>query len=167
MSNDVRLDRDTGFAWPVIDLDREKLIDLYLACRAAHVGYRLGAKAAHLNARPGEGFKSIDCSGFVRWLVWNASTDHVALLDGSVQQHEQIRLLGFKPSSVADARREDNVVRAAFLSPLAGGGVGHVALIWQGKTIESCGAAGPSRRPWNGLGWQGRCKVYALDFAPD
>jgi hypothetical protein len=139
MPTTVKLDADTGFPWPVIDLDRGLLLAALDRCERAGVKYRLGAKAPSLNAVPGRDFTHIDCSGFLRWIVWQAG--QVALTDGSVQQHYQIRALGFKPSTRDAGRLHDGAVRIAFLPPLKSFGfVGHVALIYRARTLDLPGA---------------------------
>ena len=159
----VGLDTDTGYFWPVIDVDRERLLEAHRRCVQARVTYGLGAKAPSLNASPGTGFRRIDCSGYVRWLIWQAG--HKVIVDGSVQQHDFVRASGFKASTVDAGSNDDDVIRIAFLSPLMGGGVGHVALIYRGLTVESHGGQGPNRRRWSELGWAKRSNVYVLDYA--
>jgi len=149
-----------AFPWPHLSIDVGTLTGLLLLCRQAGVGYGLGSKAPTLSAVPGRGFHAIDCSGFVRWALYQAG--HCILPDGSVNQHDWIKGNGFKQSDVASGELLDGAVRIAFLSPVDGGGVGHVVLIHNGKTFESHGHYGPDRRPWTGDAWQGRCAVYVL-----
>ncbi len=161
----ITLARDAGFDWPVIDVDRSLLLGAAKRCVEREIRYGLGSKAPNLNAIPGVDFSRIDCSGYVRWLIWQAAK--FPFPDGSVQQHERVREWGLKPSTIDAGARMDNVVRIAFLPPLrAFGGVGHVALIHMAETLESCGGRGPCRRPWGSCAWMNRVDVYVLDFAP-
>lgn len=102
----------------------------------------------------------IDCSSYSRWLV--RRTTGVLIPEGSVNQHDWVKKLGFKPSTVDSAKLLDDYVRIAFLPP--GTKAGHVVLIRNGMTFESAGGTGPVRKPWTGDGWQGRMtvKVYVL-----
>lgn len=150
-----------GYPWKLISLNVARMAQLTAACRAADVSYGLGSKAPSLDSEPGTGFKRIDCSGFVRWLIWKASGRTVRMPDGSWIQHEWIREHGFKQSTVEAGKLLDGRVRVAIMTP-HGGGVGHIALIHNGRTMESHGGKGPDRRPWTGNGWQAKCSVYVL-----
>lgn len=116
---------------------------------------------APLSLEPGQ-FHAVDCSGYTRWLIWHASSGRVTFVDGSAQQHEQAEHAGFKRSSVEAGKMRDGALRIAFLSPEDGGGVGHVALLLNGSTIESHGHHGPDSREWTGEGWQAKTAVYVL-----
>lgn len=151
-----------SFAWPTLDINVAELLRLVDAADIPGDQYGLGAKW-NVNADVATLRKSdVDCSGFVRWILRQASGEVLSFPDGSWIQHEWVKKHGFKASSVEAGKLVDHAVRIAFLSPQDGGGVGHVALIHNGETIESHGAAGPDRRPWNGLRWQGKCRVYVL-----
>lgn len=151
-----------SFAWPSMPINTDLL--KLLSDRTVQPGnqYEFGGKV-EIDADTAEvRAEGVDCSGYVRWLVHRATGGAVTMPDGSAVQHEWVRDAGFKASSVPAARLLDGVVRIAFLSPTAGGGIGHVALIRNGLTFESHGGAGPNRRAWSGAGWQWRCKVYVL-----
>ena len=150
-----------AYPWPHLSINVATLAALIAACRSAGVGYGLGSKAPTLSAVPGRDFHAIDCSGFVRWSLYQAA-GHCTLPDGSVVQHDWIEAHGFKKSDVASAELHDGAVRIAFLSPADGGGIGHVVLIVNGQTVESHGHYGPDRRFWTGDAWQGKCAVYVL-----
>lgn len=145
------------FAYPTLALDVDKALDWLKRCRDRGVQYGLGAKVPK---HGDETFTRVDCSGAVREMIWLMSGWDIG--DGSVQQHEKVRASKFKVSSVPSALANDNIMRIAFLSPANGGGVGHVALIFNGKTLESHGGLGPDRRTWTGAGWQGKTQVYVL-----
>ena len=124
-------------------------IHLFGLCRKlmdGHIHYGFGSKTA-LSSRP-EDITSIDCSGFVRYLMYQASSAALRMPDGSVVQnewcgHQQLPLVNYR-----DAARHDQLIRIAFLPPHHGH-AGHVWLIHQGRTLESHGGKGPDRRIWN------------------
>ena len=148
-----------SYPWPHVSLDVPKMITLEQSCRSAGIRYGLGSKAPSLSAKPGS-FTRIDCSGFVRWVVYQAAG--VTMPDGSVNQRDWIENNGFKRSDVDSGALLDGAVRIAFLSPQDGGGIGHVVLIHGGQTCESHGGVGPDRRPWTGAGWQRHAHVFVL-----
>jgi hypothetical protein len=131
------------------------------------VTYGLGAKVPFLNAVPGRDFTKVDCSGFVREAVREATTPTLAFPDGSVVQHDWVDGQHFqKCSSVNDGKLDDGMMRIAFLRPQdVSSGIGHVVLILAGKTLESHGGTGPDSRPWDGSSWQAKTTVY--NFAKD
>jgi cell wall-associated NlpC family hydrolase len=148
-----------AFGWPTLPVNVPMLVATVAQMVAEQVQYHLGAKAPRLSCQPSE-IDAIDCSGLVRYALYRASG--VTLPDGSVNQHDWCDAQGFKHSNVDAGKITDGALRIAFLSPAAGGGVGHVSLIHMGRTLESHGGMGPDRRPWTGLGWQGKCSVYVL-----
>lgn len=135
-----------------------KALALTKSLQDAGVSYQLGAKANPLSAQAGE-FDAIDCSGFVRWLIFHATGQEIP--DGSVHQHDWAIQHGCKQSTFADAHSDDDLIRIAFLVP-AGGKPGHVVLILNGYTMESHGGAGPDRRAWGSCSWMSRMAVYVL-----
>ena len=81
-------------------------------------------------------------------------------------QHEWVRSRGYEHGAVADSAKTDKSVRIAFLPPQASPqGIGHVVLIYQGKTLESHGGVGPDSRPWTGTGWQSKVDMFVLTRA--
>lgn len=147
-----------SYPWPTLPVDVDTL--KLLSDRTVQPGnqYEFGGKVALDADSSTVAASGIDCSGYVRWLLYRATNGRVKIPDGSAVQHEWFRDNGFKLSSVASACLMDQVLRIAFLPP--GSGIGHVALIRDGITFESHGSAGPNRRQWTGRGWQGRCRVY-------
>ena len=116
-------------------------------------------------ARPDAGarFTQVDCSGFVREIMRRATNLGSSFPDGSVIQHQWVDKKGFARATVADGKARDGAVRIAFLSPNAtASGIGHVALIVDGATLESHGGVGPDSRPWSGAGWQASTALYLL-----
>jgi hypothetical protein len=163
----VILPPSSGFPYPSLALDAIRLVACVARCRAAAVGYGLGAKAAAGDSEPGaRGFLRIDCSGFVGWTLCQATAGRFPDLlgRGSVEQHDWIAAHGFKTSSVPAGPLHDGAVRIAFLSPAAGGGIGHVMLLLDGQTIESHGGVGPDRRAWDVAQhpFMAHCALYVL-----
>ena len=113
------------------------------------VKYKLGAKAG-LHATPGEDFTKIDCSGFVRWLLFQCGNGFAAIPDGSWNQWEWCKREGFKESTYDKngAGLCDSRLRIAFIRAKPGSS-GHIWLIINGQTIESYSPVGVKRRPWN------------------
>jgi hypothetical protein len=148
----------------LLSLDMRAAKDLLDACTHAtpRVTYGLGAKAKH-GAKPGKDFQKIDCSGFVRELIWRSTSPSFNFPDGSVVQHQWLRDNGFAHSTPADARSADDIVRIAFLRPQdTSSGIGHVVIIYRGMTLKSHGGVGPDSRPWTATGWQASTYVYVL-----
>ena len=156
-----------AYPWASVAVDDDALLDYLAKCVAAKIGYRLGAKAPALNARPGEDFTTIDCSGFARVALHYATHGGVLMPDGSANQYEWCVKHGMKQLSVESAKLCDGVLRVAFLlerdaDPGAVGVQRHVAFVLDAQTIESCGRRGPCRREWTGEGWQAKSHVFAL-----
>ncbi len=149
--------------------DVSRAWDFLEACQNAHprVTYGLGNKIRSLDAVPGRDFKRVDCSGFVKQLVRLSTVPSLRFPDGSVNQHQWVRSHAYEKSSVADGKAQDGVVRIAFLRPQDAGPrkIGHVALVVDGRTLESHGGVGPDSRSWTGTGWQAKAFVYV--FARD
>lgn len=144
-------------------LDWSKVQFFVQACRAAGVGYALGAKIPNDTSTPGTDFMSVDCSGFVRVAIRKATDPTVGFPDGSVVQQDWVRAKGFTHSSIADGMFTDGRVRIAFLNPNdSPQGIGHVALVCNGLTAESHGGVGPDARPFDGMGWQAKARIYLL-----
>jgi hypothetical protein len=144
-------------------LDIAKAQAFLNACVKAHVTYGLGAKVPFYGAIPGRDFTKVDCSGFVREAILEATEKAITFPDGSVVQHDWVKAHRYPSSSVSGAQALDGKVRIAFLPPAASPeDIGHVVLIYQGSTLESHGHHGPDSRPWNGQGWQAKTDVYTL-----
>jgi hypothetical protein len=105
----------------------------------------------------------VDCSGFVREAIWRATSPHLNIIDGSVRQHDWVRAQRFMRSDPDAALLQDGAIRICFLRPQdSPSGIGHVALIHNGQTVESHGGVGPNSRAWTKTGWQARTFVYFL-----
>ncbi|MBC7808497.1 MAG: hypothetical protein H7145_20375 [Akkermansiaceae bacterium] len=156
------------YPFATLALDLAALVSLHKRL-IGEVGYRLGAKCA-----VGDTPENIDCSGYVGWLLSNVTPtplrsviarDIVGL--GTWHLSEWLKKSGFKRSTVDSGRRTDGVLRVAITlaarNPVTGRmGIGHIALVWNGRTIESHGGRGVNSREWTGKGWQGRCAVFVL-----
>jgi len=150
----------SDWPWPYLDMDIDLLLELSRKTDQPGDQYKLGGKPPSLAATAAEiNQTGIDCSGYFRWLV--ARTTNMYVPDGSMNQRDWMDQAGFKVSSVDSGLIKDGMVRAAYMRPLPKG-VGHIALIHDGQTIESSGKRGPGRRPWTGEGWQSRCVLWCL-----
>lgn len=127
------------------------------------VKYGLGAKVPFHGATPGVHFTKVDCSGFVREAIWRSTTPRLNFKDGSVVQHDWIKAQGYKKGTIDDALLSDGATRIVFYRPQdSPSGIGHVALVHNGRTLESHGGTGPNTRVWNKAGWQSKAFVYLL-----
>lgn len=128
--------------------------------------YELGAKASSAFFKTPRmvqvsSIDEIDCSGFVRLVVWILAG--VLLPDGSWKQGEWFEANGFKVSTTEACKLEDNVLRLLWMTPAQGGGVGHIAFCWNGQTFESYGGNGPGSRKFTGdTHFQKVSKVFVL-----
>ena len=155
-------------AAPQLAIDIDSALAFLHACETStpRVTYGLGAKVPFLGAVPGRDFQKVDCSGFVREAIRRSTQPTAAFPDGSVVQHEWVRSRGYEHGAVADGAKTDKSVRIAFLPPQdSPQGIGHVLLIYQGKTLESHGGVGPDSRPWTGTGWQSKVDMFVLTHA--
>jgi len=151
------------WAWPVAALDIALLLTLIERTEREGNQYPLGGKAPSLDADSTQIRRvGIDCSGFVRWILFRATHNQLVIPDGSWHQAEWAQEAGLKRSDIESGKLLDGVVRLAYMKPLTSRGIGHIALIHNGRTIESSGKRGPGRRAWTGKGWQSRCRLWAL-----
>ncbi len=110
-----------------------------------HCKYGFGKKASPLSTSPSK-VTEIDCSGFVRYLLYQVTNGGVVIPDGSWAQDEWFRKHRFPQVEYATAAKLDGVLRLGYFS----GSPGHIWFIQNGKTIESHGKSrGPNRRSWN------------------
>jgi len=124
---------------------------------AGRVRYGLGRKAPSLSADSNT-ITHIDCSGFVRFVLYRASSGTLALPDGSwVQQQwceRHLRRLQHT-SDVVFAAQDPGRLFVVFMRPSAirPRSAGHVWLCRSDgnrmMTMESCGGRGVCSRPWN------------------
>ncbi|MFA5376460.1 MAG: hypothetical protein WC455_12010 [Dehalococcoidia bacterium] len=129
-----------------IPIDRAELVRRMNACFGV-VKYRLGSKPNLYHLPPA--FKTSDCSGFVRWLLFQASHETVKIAPGSWYQQEWCKAQGFKKVVYKDvAGLMDSRLRIAFIDGV-GSKVGHVWLVCNSMTIECYGGHGCGRRAWD------------------
>ena len=103
-----------AFPWPTLPVDIDLLKQL--SDRTVQPGnqYEFGGKV-DLDADSSEVAASgIDCSGYVRWLIYRTTMARVRIPDGSAIQHDWFKGHKFKVSSVASACLMDGVLRIAF-----------------------------------------------------
>jgi len=148
---------DPAWLWDQFLVNRSRLVALTNACIQRGVTYRYGSKPAWPVMPPNSPhmFARIDCSGFVGWLLTNAMGFDGLWARGSVEQREWIEPKGFKVSTPDAGMLRDGAVRIAFLPPGPWRPVGHVVLILDGQTLESCGSRGVCRRNWGSEDWMG------------
>ena len=155
-------------AWNYLRLDMrpEKLKALTQFWIDAGEGYGLGSKIDDLPSFKDPDHK-VDCSGFVRWLIWHAVADtgnsvdkYIASTfpDGSWNQEQWVKSRSYKKSGFDAGLLKDGAVRIAFKD----GRIRHVVLIANGMTFESHGGKGPAMRRWGSKPWMKRCTVYVL-----
>ena len=138
------------FPWPTVPLALGRLQAYLAACVARSVGYGLGCKAPaqFLDACPPE-YRLIDCSGWVRAALANATRMRTLVPDGSVNMNDWCGAQGLKRSNLVSTMLRDNIVRIAFHRPNDADNIGHVWLTYNGMTMESWGGHGPGSRPWS------------------
>ena len=161
---DPGLDLPPSFAVATITFSVQKAMQFLQQCETSQprVTYGLGKKIA-AGQVPGRDFTQVDCSGFVRETIRWATDLGDSFPDGSVVQHDWVKAKGFAADTVASGSSHDGAVRIAFLPPGAtASGIGHVALIHNGMTIESHGEVGPDSRPWTDDRWQAKTSLYIL-----
>jgi LysM repeat protein len=125
-----------------------------------HVTYELGAKA-RMSADPSS-IRKIDCSGYVRFVLYNASNGRVDCSpNGGTWWQEKWcndNRLASSPYDQNGAGASDGKLRIAFKKS---GGIGHVWLLHNGYTYESYGGHGVGRKVWNERsGIVGSCFVF-------
>jgi hypothetical protein len=170
-----------------------KLKSTFAQLERQGVQYGLGAKAegytiegkhwnprsnGHLNT-PVNTLDNIDCSGFVRYILFHATDEALVIPDGSQVQREWFEKAAargetHKLTNYADANTyiSDSRLFIGFIKPNTNGcgPVGHVWLIGQfdedvaAETLESYGGHGVASRTWNALPL--RTEVYSVYSLP-
>jgi len=150
-----------GYPWPEMRLSLSRLLAAHRAS-VGHVAYSWGAKPSGA-LLPGMLHRA-DCSGYVGWLLYRATggqTDWTGR--GTWHLRRFLEAGGYKASSPALAGLEDGALRVAVTVSVPGFPVGHVALVYQGETLECAGGGrGVCSRPWVPDGWQRRARVFVL-----
>ena len=131
----------------LIKVDTAKLLRLHGSV-AGRVRYVFGAKARPLCGGPEALSHGVDCSGYVRWLMFHCSGVGYTFPDGSALQAEWCHKQGFKSTNYRlNGGWKDGRLRLCAYRP-KGKRAGHVWLTLNGQTIESAGGKGPTRRSW-------------------
>lgn len=146
-----------------VDIDRALLVAIAENLIHQHVPYTYGSKAKPLDVDShsfrGTLGKGIDCSGFTRY---DLNKCGFLIPDGSVNQRQFFESHGFKPTT--QIGELDGRVRIAFLKPEdTHGGIGHVMLVYMGKTLESHGGVGVDRRIWGSSAFMRDCVGFVID----
>jgi hypothetical protein len=142
----------------LLRVDLAKLHNVFDRMCLAGTTYLLGGKAPSLNAEP-EDIDRIDCSGFVRYAIYQAGNGF-KIPDGSFKQREWCEEQGLhEVADYADinAHMTKNRLFIAFITAgvRGAGRVGHVWLIGDfdpdrgADTMESYGGHGVGSRQWN------------------
>lgn len=92
--------------------------------------------------------KRIDCSGFVRYIIYHSTDEHLAIPDGSFNQKAWIQTRA-PLVSYHDVGSDMASLFIAFISPTPSHRIGHVWMIRGGVTYESHGGVGPNSRRWD------------------
>ncbi len=136
-----------------------KLLHAFVdAMTDGHCKYSFGTKASPLTIETAK-VKKIDCSGFVQYLLYTVTTNHLKIHAGSWHQNEYFETNNFAQVDYAtEASNKDNVLRLGYYK----GSPGHIWFVLNGMTIESSGGKGPNRRLWSTLKTKvQRCYVIA------
>ena len=102
---------------PPMPIDVKQAQAFLTACETStpRVAYGLGEKVPFFQAKPGVDFREVDCSGFVREAIREATNPMVPFPDGSVVQHDWVRSKGYRSSTVEAGKAKDGKVRDRFL----------------------------------------------------
>lgn len=116
------------------------------------IPYKLGGKAPYLDCSV-NALRGIDCSGFIRWLIYK-STPKLIIPDGSYNQYRWMKAQGLKEVPYSQTQEsiagESSTLYFAFILASRAIPVGHIwAVLQNGDTIESYGGHGPGSRRWN------------------
>lgn len=130
----------------ISSIDVKKLCTIFSAS-IGRIKYKLGVKPL-LNAKV-QNIEHSDCSGFVRWLLYQASDGKIKIGLGSWYQQKWCQEQGFKKTDYSQsAPLKDNRLRIAFINQ-HGSEAGHVWLVFNGWTKECFGGYGVGTRRWN------------------
>jgi hypothetical protein len=111
-----------------------------------HIGYSLGAKAPSLDCAPAD-ISQLDCSGFSRYLLYQATDKQIMLPDGSSNQLSWCKTNRLAKVAYSNAASYDGWLRIAFIEPNKKR-AGHVWFVLNGMTLESHAGKGPDQRSW-------------------
>jgi hypothetical protein len=136
-------------------IDQKRLLDLH--AKLDHATYSVGKdsktgklKGKASNSADPSKISALDCSGYVKYLLYNVSEGKISISGGSYYQYKWCKDSGFKKVEYAKAaKKADNILRLGYFKKKKGGKYGHVWLVLNGQTLESHGKRGVNRRPWN------------------
>lgn len=128
-----------------LPIKTDKLFEFLLANRAAGVGYGFGEKDPTPTKSLPIDYSAIDCSGFMRCLIYYATEGQVLLPDGSYLQRQWLKER-FERGQFEDQDLRDSAVRICVFVKRES--VGHIWLVLNGYTMESCSGRGPTSRDW-------------------
>jgi hypothetical protein len=133
------------FLVPVPPINLKTLQTLHHQAMRLNVGYKLGAKVSMKT--PISKIKAVDCSAWVRYLVFHSTTPNLLIPDGSWHQKEWAKK-HLKQVDYRQVMTDPSKLYLAALDP-KGGAAGHVWFCNDLYTLESRGGMGPDERPWN------------------
>ena len=135
-------------------LDQKRLLDLH--AKLDHATYAVGKdsdgklKGKAKNSAEPDKISKLDCSGYVKYVLYNVSDGKIDIKGGSYYQYKWCKEQKLKKVDYAKAaKKSDNILRLGYFAKKKKGKYGHVWLILNGKTLESHGGTGVNRRPWN------------------
>jgi hypothetical protein len=134
-------------ALPLINAKRLQTLHHQAMLMGMHYG--LGSKINPLSTPVSElAGRRVDCSGWVRYLIYNSTDEKLVIPDGSYNQRAwyAVRASQVNYNSV---RLNPSELHIAFISPTPSHKIGHVWLLREGVTYESHGGVGPNSRRWN------------------
>lgn len=116
-----------------------------------HVHYVLGAKVWHVKTTEPSKITALDCSGFVKYLVYRTASPKINMPAGSWHQEKWCKKYLRKVDYAKEAPKKDGKVRIAFRDKTPSE-IRHVWLVVNGWTIECTtkgGKDGPASLPWS------------------
>jgi hypothetical protein len=133
---------------------------------SVQINYVIGpgiGKVSNLERTDPAVIHGLDCSGFVQYVIYKATTTKIRIPQGSVNQKDWLLARYREADYVTEAPRNDNCVRIAFRNTVPEKPatktrskikkkVGHVWLVINGKTYESTkknGNNGPAILRWS------------------
>lgn len=122
------------------------------------IPYKMGGKPSSLKLTTEQFLaerrvEGVDCSGFVRWLLYRSSGGKVRIRDGTFAQRDDFRAMADAmhraPVPYSDCGKHDGVLRVAGFVKSQKVKFGHIWVVLDGLTGESHGHGGVDRRPWD------------------
>jgi hypothetical protein len=120
--------------------------------------YSVGGKIEPLSNLMPVGI-GVDCSGFIQWLVYQASGAKTLMPEGSEGQRSWCNALGFQRVSYAQALNDKTAACYLCFAWKFKPGDRHVWLVRMGKSWESWSGYGPGVRPAKTLWHRLNCRA--------